>query len=63
MVQQYEFEQYLDNVIPPNYQGSWNVIEFEVEYNMRHKEHMSQMCQYLLMVWQLPEWEIWVKLN
>jgi hypothetical protein len=39
MVQECELEEYLNNVIPPNYQGSWNKIEFEAEYSMRPEEH------------------------
>jgi hypothetical protein len=44
MLQQYEFEEYLDNVIPPNYQGPWNGIKYEDEYNIHHEEHKRQMC-------------------
>jgi hypothetical protein len=61
-VQQCEFEEYLDNDVPPNYQGPGNAIEFKVEYNMCHEEHRRQMHQYVLTVQQLPKREIGVKL-
>jgi hypothetical protein len=44
MLQQYQFEEYLSNVIPRNYQGPWNKIKSEAEYNIHHQEHKRHMC-------------------
>jgi hypothetical protein len=62
LVQQCEFEEYLYNGIPPNYQGPWNKIESEAKYNMRSQEHRRLLRQYFNTLQQLSEWEIGVKL-
>jgi hypothetical protein len=45
MVQQCEFEEFLDSAPPPNYEGPFHTIESNVEYNMHHQEHIRrQQC-------------------
>jgi hypothetical protein len=63
LLHQCEFEEYLDNDVPPNYQGRWNTIDNEVKYNMHLEKHRRQMRQYVLTVQQLLEQEIGVKLS
>jgi hypothetical protein len=40
MVKQCEFEEFLDDTIPPNYEGTMHHYEIDVEYNMHHEEYM-----------------------